>query len=382
MSAALNDAAAPVLLFEHATGSGHVLAEARLNSEATLNALSLDMIDILHPAVDRWARDARVVAVLLTGSGERAFSAGGDIQALYHAMVRNHRAGEIVDDYPDRFFEHEYRLDHRLHTFAKPLVSVGHGVVMGGGLGIFSGARYRVVTEKSRIALPEITIGLFPDAGATWLLRGMPAHAATFTAVTGAHLNGADALRVGIATHAVAAGQRDRVRAVLLDAPWQGDAAADHQTIAERLEALSGDADAAAELPPAQIDAVPDHLEPSGTILQVVERVRALAGRSDWIDGGIAALNRGCPTSVGIVVQQLQRAPGFGLGDAFRMEMVVATHCARNPDFAEGVRALIIDKDNQPRWRYPTIEALPEAYVAAHFEAPWPDNPLADLENA
>jgi enoyl-CoA hydratase/carnithine racemase len=152
--------------------------------------------------------------------------------------------------------------------------------------------------------------------------------------------------------------------------------------VGERLDALAEDAAARAPLPPAQIDAVPDDLGPSGTTLEVAEQVRALAGRSDWIDGGIAALNRGCPTSVGIVVQQLQRAPGFGLGDAFRMEMVVATHCARNPDFAEGIRALIIDKDNQPRWRYPTLEALPEAYVASHFEAPWPDNPLADLEDA
>jgi enoyl-CoA hydratase/carnithine racemase len=130
-----------------------------------------------------------------------------------------------------------------------------------------------------------------------------------------------------------------------------------------------------------QIAAVPDELDPSGTILEVAERVRALAGRSSWIDRGIGVMNRGCPTSVGIVVRQLQRAPGFGLADAFRMEMVVATHCARNPDFAEGVRALLIDKDNAPRWRYPRLEELPQAYVDAHFEAPWPSNPLADLED-
>ncbi|MEQ9005475.1 MAG: enoyl-CoA hydratase/isomerase family protein, partial [Pseudomonadales bacterium] len=218
----VNDPQAPVLLFEHQTPSGHVLAEARLNVEATLNSLSLPMIDILRPALDRWADDDAVAGILLTGAGERAFSAGGDIQALYRAMVRNHEAGAIVDDYPDRFFEHEYRLDYRIHTYPKPVISVGHGVVMGGGLGIFSGARHRVVTEKSRIALPEVTIGLFPDAGATWLLRNMPAHVATFIATTGAHVNGADAVAVGVATHAVAAAERDRIREGLLHLSWTG----------------------------------------------------------------------------------------------------------------------------------------------------------------
>jgi enoyl-CoA hydratase/carnithine racemase len=382
MSEPVNDAAAPVLLFEHSTASGHVLAEARLNVEATLNSLSLPMIDILAAALARWEEDAAVAGVLLTGSGERAFSAGGDIQALYRAMVRNHRAGELVDDYPERFFEQEYRLDHRLRTFAKPLISIGHGVVMGGGLGIFSGARYRVVTETSRIALPEVTIGLFPDAGATWLLRGMPVHAATFAAMTGVHLNGADAMIVGIATHAVATAARERVRDSLLALSWHGAAPADHVRVDEALDALTEDPAAAAELPALQIDAVPGDLDPSGSIVEVAERVRELAGRSSWIDRGIGVMNRGCPTSVGIVVRQLQRAPGLGLADAFRMEMVVATHCARNPDFAEGVRALLIDKDNEPRWRYPRLEDLPEAYVDAHFEAPWPSNPLADLEDA
>jgi enoyl-CoA hydratase/carnithine racemase len=224
------------LLFEHAAVSGHVVAEARLNSPSTLNALSLPMIDILRPALRRWAADPAVAAVILTGSGGRAFSAGGDIQALYRAMVKNHQAGRRVDDYPYRFFEQEYRLDYQIHRFAKPLLSLGHGVVMGGGLGVFSGARYRVVTETLRLAMPEITIGLFPDAGATWLLRSMPSHLAAFLALTGAHSNAADALIMGVATHCVADKDRDNVLAGLLEVPWQGSAAADHAALSGYLE--------------------------------------------------------------------------------------------------------------------------------------------------
>lgn len=370
-----NRADAPVLLFEHAAASGHVVAEARLNSESTLNALSLPMIEVLAPALAGWAADERVVSVLLTGSGSRAFSAGGDIQALYRAMAANHQAGDVVDDYPFRFFEREYRLDHQLHTYPKPVISVGQGVVMGGGLGVFSAARYRVVTETSRVAMPEVTIGLFPDAGATWLLGHMPPHLAMFLAMTGSHMNGADALAAGVGTHAVAAAERDGVLDSLLTAPWEADPAADDACVQGCLEALG-----TPELPPSRVVDVPDDLRCDGTVLEAVRRLRSLDGRGEWIAGGIRTMNRGCPTSVGIVVRQLQQAPGLSLAESFRLEMVVATQCARHPDFAEGVRALIIDKDNAPRWCYDSVDDLPEAYVAEHFQAPWPRNPLEDLE--
>jgi len=371
----LNDPGASVLLFQHETASGHLLAEARLNSEGTLNALSLEMIDILAPALSAWARDESVVAVLLTGAGDRAFSAGGDIQALYRAMVRNHAVGQRIDDYPYEFFEREYRLDYQLHTFDKPLIGLGHGFVIGGGLGVWSGARYRIVTEKTRIAMPEISIGLFPDAGATALLGSLPVPVATFLAMTGSHINGSDAYFVGLATHRVAAAARAQVLDLLLTADWQGVAAADHEAVVAALELLTP-----AAMPAVQVGELADDLHPNQPLIAIVERIEALAGLSAWIDNGIGALRRGCPASVGIVAEQLRRAPGLSLGDSFRLEMTVATHCANHPDFAEGVRALLIDKDNLPKWQHAGVAALPDDYVAEHFVAPWPQNPLHDLE--
>ncbi len=364
-----------VKFFEHESPSGRVVGEARLDSQATLNALSLEMIDLLAPALKRWAEDETVAAVLLTGAGERAFSAGGDVQALYRAMQSNHEAGERVDEYPYEFFEREYRLDYQLHTYPKPLVSLGHGVIMGGGLGIFRAADIRVVTENVRIAMPEVTIGLFPDAGGTWLLKNMPEHQALFIGMTGAHLNGGDAMLAGIGTHAVARAELEGLLDGIAGLTFSGDRAADLEVISAFLSAL-----ATPELPAAELGAVGEGLNADAGFQAAVASVRAMAGASAWVDKAIGAMERGCPTTVGIVVEQVRRARSLSLADCFRMEMTIGTHCADNHDFSEGVRALLIEKDNQPNWQFGDLASLPEGYVLDHFEEPWGRNPLFDLE--
>lgn len=364
-----------VLVEEHPTASGQVVAQVTLNVEATLNSLSLGMAHSIAAALRAWRGDGRIASVLFRGAGERAFCAGGDIQALYAAMVRNHAAGEVADPYPFEFFEHEYRLDHLIHTYPKPVVALGHGVVMGGGLGIYSGSRYRVVTESSRIACPEVTIGLFPDAGATWLLRNLDQALALYLGCTGSHINAADALATGMATHCVPAASREAVVAALAGVDYTGGGA-DHERVDAALAALPS-----APLPDPQVGDVPERLSLEGSYAEVAERIAGLSGTSRWVDRGIAAMQRGCPTSVGILIEQLRRAPELTLADCFRLEMTVATHCAHNGDFAEGVRALIIEKDNRPRWRFGDLNGLDAAHVLGHFEPPWPRNPLHDLED-
>ncbi|MEM8768117.1 MAG: enoyl-CoA hydratase/isomerase family protein [Pseudomonadota bacterium] len=365
-----------VKFFEHELPGEWRLGEARLDSEATLNALSLEMIDLLRPALDGWAADDRMAAVVLTGAG-RAFSAGGDIQALYRAMAANHQAGERVDDYPYDFFEREYRLDYQLHTYAKPIIALGHGVIMGGGLGLFGASDFRVVTENVRIALPEVTIGLFPDAGGTWLLKNLPEHQALFMGMTGAHLNGGDALSMGIGTHAVAAGELDALLESLKALAFSGDRAADWDAI----DACITDHRTSA-LPAPEIGAVADNLGADLSTQEAAAAIKAMAGASGWVDKAIVAMERGCPTTVGIVVEQVRRARSLDLADCFRMEMTVATHCADNHDFSEGVRALLIEKDNAPSWQFGDLESLPHGYVTDHFVEPWPRNPLFDLESS
>ena len=237
----LNEANSPVLLFEHTTPNGNIVAEARLNSEITLNSLSLEMIRILSPMFSDWAARDDVVALLITSVGERAFCAGGDIQALYHAMLNNHKTNEVVDEYPFQFFENEYRLNYQLHTYPVPVIAIGHGIVMGGGLGIFSAAGFRIVTEGTRIAMPEITIGLFPDAGATWLFGNMPLHWATFLGLTGSRMNASDVLLVGLGTHCIAASSRETVRNNMLSIEWQGEIESDRKALDEMFKRLAFD---------------------------------------------------------------------------------------------------------------------------------------------
>ena len=375
MTSSLNTPGSTVLLFEHAAAGGRIVAEARLNAPATLNALSLDMIDILDPALRRWQDDERVVAVVVSGAGERAFSAGGDIQALYRAMVRNHQAGERIDDYPYDFFEREYRLDYLLHVYRKPVLALGHGVIMGGGLGIFSAAAYRLVSEKMRIAMPEVTVGLFPDAGATWLLRGFPPHHALFLGMTGSHINGADALALGLGTHSVAKAAFDTLIDSLCELHFSGVPERDAGLVDAHLKTLP-----AADQPEVQLPLIPDTLRIDVELADAVVAMQALEGRHPWLDRGLAAMSAGCPTTVGIVLEQLKRAHALQLADCFRMEMTVATHCADNHDFAEGVRALLIDKDNKPVWQFGDLASLPDAHVQSHFLEPWLRNPLHDLE--
>ncbi len=374
----LNDASDVVVLEEWSTRSGHVLASATLNVEKTLNSLSLPMIGILAPALERWCARDDVVAIVLRGAGERAFCAGGDIQALYRAMTRNRAEGNEADDYPRRFFESEYRLDYAIHTASKPVICFGHGVVMGGGLGLFSASTYRLVTERSRVAMPEVTIGLFPDAGASWILKSLPVPYAAWLGMTGTHLSGADALHIGLGTHAIPATAWPALISALRDAQWRAPVAA-RNVIESCIEAVGRPtlADSALASHRPMLDAALPALP--ATLAETTARMDELAGRDEWIDRGLATLRGGCPTSVGIVHEQLRRVPRLSLADAFRMELTIATHCAANPDFMEGVRALIIDKDNAPQWRYRSLRDLPHAYVESHFDPPWSVHPLADL---
>ncbi|MEM7097083.1 MAG: enoyl-CoA hydratase/isomerase family protein [Pseudomonadota bacterium] len=374
---------APLKTLEHETQSGLVVAHAELDVPSTLNSLSLEMTRLLDRALQTWREDERVCGVLITGAGDKAFCAGGDIQALYHAMGANHRAGQVVDDYPFRFFEEEYRLDYLIHTYPKPLITIGHGIVMGGGLGIFGASQFKVLTEKSRLAVPEITIGLFPDAGASWTLKKMPVHLAAFLGLTGSHANAADALHAGMGDYVVDHDARTRVVDGILGLSWGGDVDADTQMLDDYLSSIQTPPLPASELqniPPWDIPLQgPSDL---ASLVSIVEHIYSLGGTSSWVDRGIGNLKNGCPTTAGIVVEQLHRVQDMALADTFRMELTVGTHCANNRDFHEGVRALLIDKDNQPDWSYGEIGALDWQHVMSHFEEPWADHPLADLGDA
>ena len=359
------------------TASGHAFGRATLNAPAVLNALSLAMIDRLDPQLAAWARDPGIVGVVLDATGDRAFCAGGDVVRVYRA-IRAAGPGEVPAEASD-FFEREYRLDYRIHTFPKPVLCWGHGIVMGGGIGLMAGASHRVATPTTRLAMPEISIGLYPDVGGSWLLPRMPGRSGLFLALTGAPLTASDARLVGLADfvlpHDSLAGVLDAVAAER----WQGERDAD----AARLSHLLGRF-AAHDLPPSnllahlgRIDAVIGH----DRLEDVAPRLSALAGDDDpWLAQAGAAFAKGSPTSAALSFALQRRARHLSLADVFRLEYQASVGCCVHHDFAEGVRALLVDKDRNPRWQPATLgevgQELIDDHLRARFDGP---HPLSDL---
>jgi enoyl-CoA hydratase/carnithine racemase len=366
----------PVVLFETIPATaGKKIAVATLNAEKSLNSLSLPMVDLLRPQLAQWEGDESIACVVLRGQGGKAFCAGGDVVQLYQSACAQ-------DDVAAQFFEREYRLDHQIHVYKKPLIVWGNGIVMGGGLGLMSGASHRVVTESSRIAMPEVTIGLYPDVGGTWFLNRTPGKTGLFLALTGASINAADALFIGLADRFIAHEKYAAVIDALAATQWNAD---NEKHFGQVSHALRDCERASLELLPASpvrthFDLI-NQLCDGDDIDAIVANITALAADDKWLQKAAKTLAGGCPTTIHLVDQQFKRGRNLSLREAFQFELILSINCMRFGNFREGVRALLIDKDNQPKFEPATLRDVQPDFIAAHFAAPWSDaiNPLSDL---
>lgn len=367
---------APVLFEDRPTQGGQRIGIATLNLPATLNGLSLPMVDALNAQLERWADDDGIVLVVLRGAGEKAFCAGGDLHSLYQAMREPQRDG---NDYARDFFTREYHLDYRIHAYAKPLLCWGHGIVMGGGMGLMAGASHRIVTEASRLAMPEIGIGLFPDVGGSWMLTHAPGATGRFLALTGASIDAADALYCGLADHAVHSSRYEELLVALGALDWQGCRRHDVAAMDALLRRFALD-----ELQPGPVQRLRARIDACCAGHSLDAAVAAIANTvqdDPWWQKAQAALARGCPSSIRLSWELQQRSSRLSLAEVFQLELIAALHCAAHGDFAEGIRALLIDKDKNPRWNPPTLAEADDAFIARFFTPPWPGNahPLRDL---
>lgn len=365
------------LQFEELTGAdGARLGIATLDAERSLNALSLPMLIALQERLDNWANDPHIVCVLLRGNGEKAFCAGGDVRALIEAG-RSHPG--TVPPLAAHFFASEYRLDYSLHTYPKPLISWGHGYVLGGGMGLLQGANIRVVTPSSRLAMPEINIGLYPDVGASWFLSRMPGKLGLFLGLTGSHINGRDALDLDLADRFLRDDQQDEMIDRLLQLNWQEQSAIQLNSLFKALEHEARD-----RLPEAQwlprrslIDALLDVADVSAAWNAITHQLHS---DDALMSKAAKTLAGGCPLTAHLVWEQILRARHMSLAEVFQMEYAISLNCCRHPEFAEGVRARLIDKDQTPHWHWQDVASIPLAVVDAHFEKAWEGrHPLADL---
>lgn len=366
---------AVVIFEEKATNDGHLVGVATLNAPKALNALSLEMIDLLYPQLLEWQDNDKVVAVWLQGSGDKAFCAGGDIVQLYNSMVE-HPGGP--NPYAEKFFTDEYRLDYLIHTYSKPFILWGNGIVMGGGLGLTAGASHRVVTESSRIAMPEITIGLYPDVGGSYFLNRMPGRTGLFLGLTGASINAADALFVGLADRFVTHDKRDAVMGDLLAAGWDTDA---EQVVNRVLRQREKESQSA--LPESnvrnQFDLI-QQVTDADDVAGLVENITSVSTEDKWFSRAAGSLAAGSPTAMNLIVRQLKLTRQMSLAEVFRAELDLSVQAAHKGEFAEGIRALLIDKDRAPKWHAATLADVENSWIDGFFQSPWEgEHPLADL---
>lgn len=357
-------AVADVVLFDElATDNGQLIGVATLNSSATLNALSVPMIRLLTPRLRRWASDPRIVAVILRGAGEKGFCAGGDIRDLYDSI---RRYGPAVNPYANGFFAMEYELDYLIHVYRKPIVCWGHGIVMGGGIGLMAGASHRIVTQNSRLAMPEIGIGLYPDVGGSWLLRRMPGRVGLFLALTGAPLNAADAIFCGVADYHVESHRYDEVVAAMQGMNWGSDVRANRAALSRQLSLLSNRAGVDSRVRSA-FDTI-NELMAGDDLTDIAARLQSFGGDDQWLIDAAASFRRGSPTSASLAFELWNRVVRLSLADVFRLEYWASLGCCAHSDFAEGVRALLIDKDRKPVWQPATLAEVSPAIIEAHLQ--------------
>ena len=328
------------ILFERRGAAGIV----RLNRPKALNAVTHEMVRALHRQLDAWADDVAVTRVIVTAAGDRAFSAGGDIRALYDLGCAG-RQEEALG-----FFREEYTLNTAIKRYRKPYISLIDGIVMGGGFGVSVHGSDRVAGDRFAFAMPEVGIGFFPDVGGTWVLPRMPDQIGTWVALTGDRLKTADAVAAGIATHHV---RSDRF-ADLTDALC-GNVSVD-ATLAAFAEAaavgpVAGKRDAIRELFAG--DSVEDILG-------------ALDGAPEWA-ATAATIRTKSPTSLKLALAQVRRGRDWSFEQCMQAEMRIVSRIVYDHDFYEGVRAVIVDKDNAPRWQPATLADVADAEVERHF---------------
>ncbi len=368
-----------VVLFETLIGkNGKKIAVATLNAEKKLNSLSVEMVRLLQPQLLAWQADEDIACVWLQGAGEKAFCAGGDVKVLYDRI--NAVGPEQAMVFCQDFFASEYALDYLIHRFAKPLIVWGQGIVMGGGIGLMSGASHRIVTETSRLAMPEITIGLYPDVGGTWFLNHAPGRSGLFLGLTGANINAADALFVGLADRFVASNRKSAVLDALQSVDWAADSRDHFAQVSHILRELE-DLSLLPASPVRQHFDLIQQLTDADDCAGIVNKILNLTTDDPWLGKAIATLKKGCPTTAHLVYEQLHLGKKWSLEEVFRMELIMSVQCCLHPDFPEGVRALLVDKDGKPNWRHPSVRDVSGSWVDQHFVSPWPaaEHPLLQL---
>ena len=324
-----------------------------LNRPKALHALTLDMCHAMSAALTEWAGDDAAQAIIIDHAKGRGFCAGGDIAFLRNSALNDGGSSGR------KFFHDEYQLNHQLFTYGKPTVAFMDGITMGGGVGISQPCRYRVATENTKLAMPETGIGLFPDVGGGWYLSRLPGRIGQFLALTGARLDGAECFAIGLATHYLPSDALATAKARIVTG----------ETIETVLSELS------VEPPEARILKNRDRIDRHFASNRFDDVLASLENDdSEWAAKELKTLRTKSPQTCKVALRQLRESKTLDdFGDNMRMEYRIASRVLTRPDFAEGVRAVITDKTNDPQWDPATPEGVTDQLLDAIF-APLPEN--------
>jgi enoyl-CoA hydratase/carnithine racemase len=353
------------------------IAFITLNRPAALNALSLNMVIELRAALHRCAADPGVRAVLIKGAGEKAFCAGGDIRALYDS---HRNAGRLHVD----FFATEYPLDYVLHSYPKPYIALVNGLTLGGGMGIAQGSRLRIAGDRTRMAMPEVAIGFFPDVGASYFLSRLDGSLGLYLALTGVQIRAADCVYAGLADYYLPPAAADGLEATLNVMAWSEratDPAVWHDQLRTVIQKLVADPGAATLAPMRAAIELHFAADSVPALIASLEQ-ECRSEYQAWAQQSLQLMSARSPTMLSVAMKQLRLGRSMTLAQCLRMEIGMAARCFTQGDFVEGVRAMIIDKDNKPLWRPNHLADVTPESVDAIFQDPWVGaiHPLADLE--
>ncbi len=341
----------------------------QLNRREKHNALSPEMIVALHSLFTLWKNNNEVCLICLEGVGDRAFCSGGDVKHLYDVRDEN------LEDVALEFFKTEYELNMMMHTYDKPIVTYMNGIVMGGGVGLGISGSHRIVTEKTKWAMPEMNIGLYPDVGGSYFLNKMPGEIGKYLALTSVIVRGEDALYSGAADYFIAQDSWDQLKDALGRITWRE--VANFESLNEIIGKFSMQ-----EIPTSELEQNRCKIDSHFSRASMEEIMQSLGLESEkgdlWCARALGALGKMSPTSLKVTLEQLVRGRTLDINACFEMELEMSMNFMKGHDFFEGVRAVLVDKDRNPSWSPPSLPEVTRDHVDQYFEYGWPGerNPL------
>lgn len=333
----------------------------KIDRPKVLNAINTEVVELLTNALEEWQDDANVLFVCLSGAGEKGLCAGGDMRKFYDLEA------EEVIPYAEHFFSTEYRLDALIHNYPKPIIAYMNGIVMGGGVGLSVGASHRIVTEKTKWSMPEMNIGFFPDVGASFFLNQMPVCIGRYLALTAKVIRADDTMYIGVADSHIESNEWETIKEKLLTQTWSQ--ASIHQDLDTFFDSNSTRPIDTTELEANQ-EPINHHFQ-YDTIEEIVASLEneAVDG-NEWAALTLESILSKSPTSLKVTLQQLITGKDKSLTECLAMEKDMAIHFMDTPDFYEGVRAVLVDKDSSPKWHPNKLEALTESDIEYYFSTP------------